>query len=106
MDFECEFCNYSTNDSSNYKKHIKSARHNKIINNIEKTKYKCNKCGNIYLHHSGFYRHTKGCNGECHIEYGLDFNKNEKYEKYEKYEKSDNDIKIDVKIIQNYSRIT
>jgi hypothetical protein len=37
MKFNCTFCNYLTNDKSNWTKHIKSKKHNKNSNKINKT---------------------------------------------------------------------
>ena len=72
--FYCEFCNYNTSKSSDFKKHLSTDKHqkrengSKMVGNdsdlsqkISKS-YKC-ECGNIYKHDSGYYRHKKICNG-------------------------------------------
>ena len=79
---QCKLCNYSTNDNSNYIKHLKSNKHlnkkNKIIlpantnSNIitssqnslnENTimQYKCFSCGNVFTRINNLTRHHKIC---------------------------------------------
>jgi hypothetical protein len=67
----CIPCNYTTHLSSNFIRHKKTKKHinkemlhnatniNQNVDTIIK-KYKCS-CGNEYLHHSSYYRHTKNC---------------------------------------------
>jgi len=83
--YECKLCIYSTNDQSNYKKHEKSARHTKKIEesskrNIEEPKgtsigtkrnveeptttgkeHKCKMCNKIYSTTGSLARHKKIC---------------------------------------------
>ena len=69
--YECEFCNYTTCKSKDFKKHIYTKKHNdtKMIQNdtifVPKNpqRFICD-CGNIYKYHSGIYRHKKVCKKE------------------------------------------
>jgi len=76
--FCCEFCNYNTSKTSDFKKHLSTDKHKKRANGskmvgndsdlsqkISKS-YKC-ECGNIYKHDSGYYRHKKKCSGKSNI---------------------------------------
>lgn len=64
MSFECKPCNYITTDSSNYRKHLNSSKHNHLCHNKHEFKYNCEFCGKGYTHHSGYYRHIKLCEME------------------------------------------
>ena len=66
-DFLCEKCNYSTSRNSDYKKHIRSAKHNNTTNynklqqNYSQKKNICD-CGKQYNHRASLYNHRKKCN--------------------------------------------
>ena len=53
----CVLCNYTTNISGNYNRHINSIKH---INNNNKSCISC-KCGQIFQHKSSLSRHKKIC---------------------------------------------
>jgi len=59
--FHCEYCDYSCNKKSDWKKHIMTLKHKsrqnspKVANNFE-----C-KCGKIYKHASSLSKHKKMC---------------------------------------------
>jgi len=67
--FECEKCNYITNNRFDFKKHCQTIKHNQeIISdlsiNIEKSQYKkylCPKCNKSYKDNSGLWKHKKNC---------------------------------------------
>lgn len=62
MTYTCD-CGYSTEDKSNYNKHIKNPSHNiEKEENIEETKFLC-KCGKKFEHQSSYSRHKKNCTG-------------------------------------------
>jgi len=61
----CVFCEYQTNNKSNYNKHLSTKRHQ---NNIPQTKTKtkrsqhiCEDCGKTYLYASGLWKHRQKC---------------------------------------------
>jgi hypothetical protein len=64
--FFCEKCDYSTSRKSQYLRHTQTDKHKRIHNDTELGKkssqnvFQC-QCGNIYKHHSGYYRHKKVC---------------------------------------------
>ena len=66
-DFLCEKCNYSTSRNSDYKKHLRSAKHNNTTNynklqqNHSQKKYICD-CGKQYNHRASLFNHKKKCN--------------------------------------------
>jgi hypothetical protein len=74
----CEFCNYNTSKISDFKKHLSTDKHKKRENGSKMVEndsdlsqkisksYQC-KCGNIYKHDSGYYRHKKKCSGKTNI---------------------------------------
>ena len=53
--FICKLCNYSTKRKYDYKKHLKTKKHN----NINK-KFKC-ECGKVYKYRSGLSKHKNNC---------------------------------------------
>ena len=68
--FECEKCNYITNNRYDFKKHCQTIKHNQEIFiddfsvNIEKSqskKYLCPKCNKSYKDNSGLWKHKKTC---------------------------------------------
>lgn len=65
MKFECNLCNYKTNDRSNYYRHVNSKHHkenidtgakNELISDNEQN-LKCDKCGKQFSYKSGLSRH-------------------------------------------------
>ena len=67
--YECKTCEYITDNKKDYKKHLLTAKHEKLTNNLQDNpkipnqKYIC-KCGKEYLHRQSLYNHTKKCNTE------------------------------------------
>jgi hypothetical protein len=62
--YVCEYCDYKSNNLTNYNKHLMSRKHKKQQmlpqNNNTQKDYIC-VCGNIYKHKSSYYRHKKVC---------------------------------------------
>ena len=71
--YYCEKCDYSTSKLSDWKKHIKTKKHNatqmlqnatcksqKVAKKLLEKKYFC-QCGKSYKHHSSYYRHKQKC---------------------------------------------
>ena len=65
----CELCNYETNHSGDFNKHLLTIKHRKNVNKIKmetnnsSQKYECI-CGKKYKYSSGLSRHKKECE-EC-----------------------------------------
>ena len=59
--YNCDNCSYSTDDKSNYNKHLISKKHINIINNIQKNNV-CEICNKSFVTNSGLYKHNKKCN--------------------------------------------
>jgi len=82
MKFNCECCNYSTGDRSNFNKHINSKKHKlvesksvvspgkskvslelvqsiPIVNSVEKEMFSCKYCGQKYKHKQSVTKHIK-----------------------------------------------
>jgi len=64
--FVCECCEYTCSKECDYKKHIATAKHNKVINSnglvIEKSQlFVCNICSKEYKSNVGLWRHKKTC---------------------------------------------
>jgi hypothetical protein len=72
--FECEKCNYITNNRYDYKKHCQTIKHNNIDDfsmNMEKFKIKqfyCPKCNKAYKDNSGLWKHKKNCKLICEVD--------------------------------------
>lgn len=70
MKYNCNICNYKTNDKSNFNKHMNCNTHiglssndnNMVTNDNNKLpSHKCVKCGKIFSYRSGLSRHKKEC---------------------------------------------
>jgi len=69
--YNCERCSYSTCKLSDWKKHLKTKKHNNAqivhgnaqIVHEEKKKWNC-VCGKSYSYHQGYYYHKKTCKGK------------------------------------------
>ena len=75
-EYRCEKCDYTTCKTSDWKRHLKTKKHNatKMLHNatdlapnaLEKAPEKdcgtyCCECGKSYKHHSSYYRHKSKC---------------------------------------------
>ena len=72
--FVCDYCDYKTCKSSDFKKHLSTDKHKKATNDSKMvvndsdlspkvaSKFQC-ECGKFYKYDSGYYRHIKKCNG-------------------------------------------
>jgi hypothetical protein len=99
MEYNCNICNYNTNDSSNYKKHLSSKKHQKYslnksnkdnkniadhslniadhslniadhsLNIAKKKNYTCNICGLELRHQSSYSRHKNKKIDCCDLTY-------------------------------------
>ena len=68
--YECDICNFSSNNKSNYTKHLHTQNH--IDNITPNGKFCCNICLKIFNHHSSLCTHKKSCSKKIHtnkIEY-------------------------------------
>jgi hypothetical protein len=73
--FHCQFCDYSTSKSNDFKKHLSTDKHKKtenyskmVVNGSDLSQkvagmFQC-ECGKVYKYDSGYYRHKKTCIGE------------------------------------------
>ena len=60
--YSCEFCQFNTTYKHVYNNHLKSKKHQEMLNPKENTRYfKCFQCKKIYTTHSGLWRHSKSC---------------------------------------------
>ena len=66
MAYSCEICNYYTDRSDNYSKHIKTNKHRKN-NNEQLIEYCCQMCLLMFNSRTSLYRHSKKCNTELKI---------------------------------------
>lgn len=66
--FECKICHYSTSRSSQYTRHITTAKHIQMTSNDKQvpnsSKYICH-CGNKYKYRQGLFSHRKKCDASC-----------------------------------------
>lgn len=70
MKYTCENCDYTSNDKSNYKRHLKARIHSAVDK-----KHLCKACGKIYASRQGLSRHklnscikTQNIQNESHSE--------------------------------------
>lgn len=62
MKYACEKCEYTTNNVTNYKKHLNTKKHLENKNVIvDLTQYKCNVCNLKYNNRMSLWRHKKKC---------------------------------------------
>ena len=68
-EFECQLCEYITDNKKDYSKHLLTSKHYKLTNNLQyipkipknqNQKYIC-KCGKEYSHRQSLYTHNKKC---------------------------------------------
>ena len=63
--FHCEKCNFKCSKLSEWKRHISTAKHKKIVNDSNLTPKNATplvcECGKSYKYDSGYYRHKKIC---------------------------------------------
>ncbi len=62
--YSCKICNYNTNDSSNYKRHMQSEKHNLSVKNktrINNNIYVCQKCNKEYNYKNIYNKHIITC---------------------------------------------
>ena len=64
--YNCETCDFTCSKMCEYNRHLSTAKHKNVINDIQKTpknaeEYICN-CGKIYKNYSSLWRHKKCCN--------------------------------------------
>jgi hypothetical protein len=68
--FECQKCNYITNNRYDYKKHCQTIKHNQeiltddfsiVMDKSQPKKYLCAKCNKSYKDNSGLWKHKKNC---------------------------------------------
>lgn len=62
MKYTCEKCDYTTNNVTNYKKHLNTKKHleNKDVT-VDLTQYKCKVCNLKYNNRMSLWRHKKKC---------------------------------------------
>lgn len=60
---ECKNCNYITIRKKDFKKHITTAKHKRLVNasNLQINNIFNCYCGKSYCHDSSYYRHKKKC---------------------------------------------
>ena len=66
--YSCDLCKYNTVSKKDYNKHLRTAKHNKITNDDNKSleilnnhkSYLC-KCGKMYKFRQGLYKHKQTC---------------------------------------------
>jgi hypothetical protein len=83
ISYECEKCNYTTNNKYDYKKHCQTIKHNSIDDfsiKMEKSKSKkfyCQNCNKNYKDNSGLWKHKKICEKLCeHVNSNSNTNEN------------------------------
>jgi len=72
-EYRCDKCDFITSDMSNWKRHLKTRKHNagQMLDNVDmklenagiKKKWECI-CGKTYSHNQSYYRHKKTCKGK------------------------------------------
>ena len=79
QDYYCEKCDYRTCKTSDWKKHLKTKKHNgtqmihngtqNVAKSCSKERFTCD-CGRSYKFHSGYYRHKSKCTWTSPVEDG------------------------------------
>jgi hypothetical protein len=85
--YDCSICSYSSNDKSNYNRHLISKKHINMINDIKKDNV-CDICNKSFITYSGLYKHKKKCQV---IE-----NKNELANEFRELDNNKQEITIDL----------
>ena len=62
--FICEKCAFKCSNKYDYTRHLSTAKHKKIYNDIKKVESHICLCGKEYQYYSGLWRHKKTCNSE------------------------------------------
>ena len=62
--FICEKCAFKCSNKYDYMRHLSTAKHKKIYNDIKKVESHICLCGKEYQYYSGLWRHKKTCNSE------------------------------------------
>ena len=63
--YNCDSCNYSTDDTSNWTRHKRSAKHQRAVDTgCPKKSFKCDKCQYATQDKSNFNKHVKTHNKE------------------------------------------
>ena len=81
LKFNCEPCSYSSDDKSNYERHINTQKHLIKIKEYKRqqielnSKFVCDKCDRIFANISGLSRHRKICNNEAFEKFKDDYEK-------------------------------
>lgn len=67
--YVCVFCNYQTNNKSNYNKHLSTKRHqsNAPQTKTKRSQHICEDCGKVYLYASGLWKHKQKCSNSIVI---------------------------------------
>jgi len=71
--FNCKKCDFNTCNKKDYNRHLTTRKHQmrhnatEIIQQTTHSQFICS-CGNVYKHHSSYYRHKKICNSILTIE--------------------------------------
>ena len=62
--FFCSKCDYYTNKTSSYNKHLTTRKHQEATNdNVATDTFECNICNKVYKSRVGLWKHKKACNG-------------------------------------------
>lgn len=59
MEFNCDKCNFHSNNKSHYTRHNKAPKHLKNMNEIPRTRYNCDKCNIHTSRRNEWIRHCK-----------------------------------------------
>jgi len=71
--FNCKKCDFNTSNKKDYNRHLTTRKHQMLHNATEmlhektQTQFVCD-CGNVYKHHTSYYRHKKVCNSNLTAE--------------------------------------
>jgi hypothetical protein len=67
--YNCELCDYHTNNSTDYDRHVSTSKHIKRTlssntNNKNTPSFLCNNCNKGYKERSGLWRHSRKCHSQ------------------------------------------